>query len=81
MDLSCDQVILAAPAFRAAEIVRDLEPELSQHLAEIPFVNVGVVNIEFRGRVLDHQVTIIKSEARKEVNNPLSPGIRVPGAE
>ena len=55
VDLSCDQVIMAAPAFRAAEIVRDLEPELSHHLAEIPFVNVGVVNIEFRGRVLDHQ--------------------------
>ena len=61
VELSCDQVIMAAPAFRAAEIVRDLEPELSQHLAEIPFVNVGVVNIEFRGWVLDHQVTIIKS--------------------
>ena len=63
VELECDQVIMAAPAFRAAEIVRDLEPELSRHLEEIPFVNVAVVNIEFRGRVLDHQVTIIISDA------------------
>ena len=80
VDLECDQVIMAAPAFRAAEIVRDLEPELSRHLEEIPFVNVGVVNIEFRGRVLDHQVTLLSSNQRLEVTI-CSSGIRVPGAQ
>ena len=79
VDLECDQVIMAAPAFRAAEIVRDLEPELSRHLEEIPFVNVGVVNIEFRGRVLDHQVTYHTSEGWGDQS--LTSGIRVPGAQ
>lgn len=55
VDLGCDEVIMAAPAFRAAKIVRGLDLAASRLLEEIPFVSVAVVNIEFRGRILDHQ--------------------------
>ena len=54
-EVACDEVVMAAPAFQTAGMVADLCPELAELLAAIPFVDVAVVNIEYRGRVLDHQ--------------------------
>ena len=53
--LECDKVVLAAPAFTAAGMVSELSSELSSLLSSIPFVNVALVNIQYRGKVLDHQ--------------------------
>ena len=42
-ELEYDKVVLAAPAFRAAEMVSGLSAELSSLLSLIPFVNVALV--------------------------------------
>ena len=53
--LNCDKVIMAAPAFQASKMMQNLSPEVSSLLSSIPFVNVAVVNIQYKGKVLDHQ--------------------------
>jgi len=54
--LSADKLVLAVPAFQAAKLLAAPCPEVSSLLAQTPFVNVGLVNMEFKGRdVLDHQ--------------------------
>ena len=54
--ISADKLVLAVPAFQAARLLSHLSPDLSDLLAQIPFVNVAVVNMEFKGRqVLDHE--------------------------
>jgi len=54
-EIFCDKLILALPAYKAAPLVRPISDELSSLLAKIPFVNVAVVNMEFRGKVLKHE--------------------------
>jgi len=54
-DITCDKLVLALPAFKAAPLVHGISGELSSLLASIPFVDVAVVNIEYKGKVLDHQ--------------------------
>ena len=54
-DITCDKLVLALPAFKAAPLVQGISEELSSQLASIPFVDVAVVNIEYKGKVLDHQ--------------------------
>jgi len=53
--LHCDKMIMAAPAFQAAKMIQNLSPEVSSLLSSIPFVNVAVVNTQYKGKVLDHQ--------------------------
>jgi len=54
--ITADKLVLAVPAFQAARLLSRLSPDLSDLLAQIPFVNVAVVNMEFKGRqVLDHE--------------------------
>jgi len=54
-DITCDKLVLALPSFKAAPLVQGVSCELSSLLASIPFVDVAVVNIEYKGKVLDHQ--------------------------
>eukprot|EP00090_Calanus_glacialis_P005667 TRINITY_DN14382_c0_g1_i1.p1 TRINITY_DN14382_c0_g1~~TRINITY_DN14382_c0_g1_i1.p1 ORF type:complete len:468 (+),score=114.37 TRINITY_DN14382_c0_g1_i1:50-1453(+) len=54
-DISCDKLVLALPAFKAAPLVQGISSELGSLLASIPFVDVALVNIEYKGKVLDHQ--------------------------
>jgi len=54
-DVTCDKLVLALPAFKAAPLVQGISGELSSLLASIPFVDVALVNIEFKGKVLDHE--------------------------
>jgi len=53
--LHCDKLIMAAPAFQASQMMQNLSPKVSSLLSSIPFVNVAVVNIQYKGKVLDHQ--------------------------
>ena len=54
--VTADKLVLAVPACQAALLLSRLSPELSALLAQIPFVDVAVVNMEFKGRkVLDHE--------------------------
>ena len=53
--ITADQLVLAVPAFQAGRLLSRLAPDLAALLTEIPFVDVAVVNMEFKGReVLDH---------------------------
>jgi len=54
-DILCEKLVLALPAFRAAPLVSSISAELSSLLEKIPFVNVAVTNVEYRGKVLDHE--------------------------
>ena len=54
-EVRCDKLVLASPAHTSSAIVKTLSPELSSLLSQVPFVDVAVVNIQFRGKVLDHQ--------------------------
>lgn len=47
-DLECDKLVLALPAHRAARLLPS-QPDLANLLASIPFVDVAVVNMEWRG--------------------------------
>lgn len=38
-----DRVVLAMPAFRASEVIREIAPEVSRVLAEIPYPSLSVV--------------------------------------
>ncbi|XP_059611570.1 protoporphyrinogen oxidase [Phlebotomus argentipes] len=42
-----DEVISALPSYKLAKIVKDQHPKLSEMLTEIPYVDVGVVNLHF----------------------------------
>jgi len=53
--ISCDHVVLALPAFQAAHLLRPFSPDLHDSLSSIPFVDVAVVNLVYRGQVLDHE--------------------------
>ena len=46
--IAADRVILAVPAWRAAAIVRDLDPALGESLAAIPFAGLAMVALAFR---------------------------------
>ena len=54
-EVRCDKLVLASPAHTSSAIVKTLSPELSSLLSQVPFVDVAVVNIQFKGKVLDHQ--------------------------
>jgi oxygen-dependent protoporphyrinogen oxidase len=55
--IEADGVVLAVPAFVAAEVLRGLDPELSEAHAEIPYASSAIVTFAFReedlGRALD----------------------------
>jgi len=53
--LTCDKLTLALPSFAAATLTNDISPELSDALAEIPYVDVAVVNLEFKGDILKEE--------------------------
>jgi len=53
--LICDKLTLALPAFEAAKLTSGLNTELSSKLEAIPFVDVGVVNIMFKGNILKNE--------------------------
>ncbi len=46
--VEADQVILTAPAYAAAEMVSDLDPELAEMLRGIRYVSTGVVSLAYR---------------------------------
>eukprot|EP00092_Neocalanus_flemingeri_P024801 GFUD01026891.1.p1 GENE.GFUD01026891.1~~GFUD01026891.1.p1 ORF type:complete len:468 (-),score=108.11 GFUD01026891.1:78-1481(-) len=54
-DITCDKLVLALPSNKAAPFVEGISGVLSSLLHSIPFVDVAVVNIEYKGKVLDHQ--------------------------
>ncbi|XP_023334507.1 protoporphyrinogen oxidase [Eurytemora carolleeae] len=52
--IPCDKLTLAQPSFAAAQLLKDssLPLELHESLATIPYVDVAVVNLEFKGNIL-----------------------------
>lgn len=51
--LDCDHLFLTIPAFVSADVLSKIDPKLANTLKTIPYVDVGVVNLEFEGRVTD----------------------------
>lgn len=51
----CDKVTMAQPSFAAAQLCKDVSPDLSRSLSSIPFVDVAVVNLEFKGNILSEE--------------------------
>jgi len=51
----CDKLVLALPSYKAAPLLHGISGELSSLLARIPFVDVALANIEFKGKVLDQE--------------------------
>jgi oxygen-dependent protoporphyrinogen oxidase len=50
--LEADAAILAVPAFVAAELLAELDPELAQELAGIPYASSAIVTLAFAGENL-----------------------------
>ncbi len=46
--LTADAVCLALPSFAAADLIRTLDPDLSNELASIPYAPAATLNIAFR---------------------------------
>jgi len=53
--LTCDHLTLALPAFNAANLTSGINGELSSTLGSIPFVDVGVVNLMYKGNILKNE--------------------------
>ena len=51
----CDKLVMALPSYKAAPLLHGTSEELSSLLARIPFVDVALANIEFKGKVLDQE--------------------------
>ncbi|MBL4886371.1 MAG: protoporphyrinogen oxidase [Planctomycetaceae bacterium] len=51
-----DSVVMAVPAYQAAEIVKDLTPEISQTLQKISFANVAVVSHAYDRKTLPREL-------------------------
>ena len=51
--IEADAVVLAAPAYHSAEIVRDMDPELGGALGAIPYTTLAVVHLGFVHETLD----------------------------
>ena len=51
----CDKLVMALPSYKAAPLLHGTSGELSSLLARIPFVDVALANIEFKGKVLDQE--------------------------
>ncbi|GLG94808.1 Protoporphyrinogen oxidase [Gryllus bimaculatus] len=54
-DYEFDHVVSSLPAHHLASLLKEQHPQLSKELGEIPFVNVGVVNLQFPGNVLNRE--------------------------
>lgn len=66
-DILADAVVVATPAYVAAQLLRDTSPALAASLAEIPYASTVTVSLAFR---------------REEVNHPLNGyGFVVPRVE
>jgi oxygen-dependent protoporphyrinogen oxidase len=52
--LEADGVIITLPAFRAAGLVRDLDPDLARELDAIPYASSVVVNLAYRRELVSH---------------------------
>lgn len=47
-EMACDALILATPAYVAADLVRSLAPDAAKELARIRYVSTGTVSLGFR---------------------------------
>jgi oxygen-dependent protoporphyrinogen oxidase len=52
--IPADDVLLAAPAYRAAEALRELDPELSSLLREVPYESTATVILAFPRSAVPH---------------------------
>ncbi len=52
--LTADAVVLAAPAFEASGMVEGLDPELSRHLAQLPYETSATVTAAWRVSAVRH---------------------------
>ena len=52
--LHADGLVLATPAFAAAQLVRGLDRTLSQHLSAIPYSSTATVNMAYRRDQIPH---------------------------
>jgi oxygen-dependent protoporphyrinogen oxidase len=53
-DIKADGVILAAPAYRSAAILEELDPELSEDLMAIPYASTATVSLGYRQADFPH---------------------------
>jgi oxygen-dependent protoporphyrinogen oxidase len=51
-----DGVVLAAPAFAASRLVRDLDPELADLLEDIPYASSAIVTLAYRRDDVPHSL-------------------------
>ncbi|MBE2224783.1 MAG: protoporphyrinogen oxidase, partial [Anaerolineae bacterium] len=68
--ITADKIILAVPAFVAADLLAELAPEAAQTLNEIRYVSTGTISLGYRRDELNHPldgfgIVIPRSEKRK----------------
>lgn len=52
--VQADGVVIAAPAFAASALLAELDPELAELLAEIPYASSAIVTLAYRGGDVPH---------------------------
>lgn len=52
--IDADAVIVAAPAWAASNLLKGIDPELSEKLLTIPYVSTATVSIAFKKKDVDH---------------------------
>jgi oxygen-dependent protoporphyrinogen oxidase len=68
--IEADSVVIAAPAYAAASLVKGLDGELSEKLLSIPYVSTATVSVAFKKSEISHPLNgfgfvVPKTEKRK----------------
>ncbi|MCB8944328.1 MAG: protoporphyrinogen oxidase [Ardenticatenaceae bacterium] len=70
--LDTDAVVLAVPAFAAAELLADIAPDSAQELRQIRYVSTGTVSLAFRREDVAHPLNgfgiVIPSSEKRRIN-------------
>jgi oxygen-dependent protoporphyrinogen oxidase len=57
--LAADAVVLASPAYAAADALRSLDADLARSLDEIPYVSTGTVSLAFERSAIPHPLDAV----------------------
>jgi oxygen-dependent protoporphyrinogen oxidase len=68
--LEADIIITATPAYTTSKMIKELDPEISQKLLEIPYVPISVVALGYNRKELNHPLDgfgflVARNEKRK----------------
>ncbi len=72
--LNADAVVLATPAFRTAEMIRQLEPEAANILADIPYASTATISMTYPTELVEAHIRGFGFVVPRKEQRPLLAG-------